>query len=80
MLHREAALVLFEVLGMSGTIIQVRTAYLFEVGEELHLRIEADGQTSTATARVRGHRGPSDARITELELSARSAPGRAAGA
>ncbi|HET7504998.1 MAG TPA: hypothetical protein VFK02_28435 [Kofleriaceae bacterium] len=63
----------FDVLGVSDNIIRVRTAFLFEVGEELRVRIEQDGQTTDATARVRGHVGPDDARITELEISNRTA-------
>jgi hypothetical protein len=62
----------FDVLGVSGNVIRVRTAFLFEVGEELSVRIEQDGNVSDATARVRGHIGPEDARITELEISERS--------
>jgi len=64
----------FDVLGVSGNLVRVRSAFLFEVGEELSVRIEQDGTVSEATARVRGHIGPEDARITELELSERSAP------
>lgn len=59
----------FDVLDMSGHIVRVRSAFLFEIGEELSLRIEQDGGTSDATARVRAHLGPGDARITELEIS-----------
>jgi hypothetical protein len=68
----------FDVLGISGDIIRARSAFLFELGEELSVRIEHDGSVSDATARVRAHTGPDDARITELEISDRSAP-RAAG-
>lgn len=64
----------FDVLGVSGSLVRVRSAFLFEVGEELSVRIEEDGSVSDATARVRGHIGPEDARITELEISERSAP------
>jgi hypothetical protein len=63
----------FDVLGISDNIIRVRSAFLFEVGEELRVRIELDGSTTEATARVRGHVGPHDARITELEITDRSA-------
>jgi hypothetical protein len=59
----------FDVLGVSGSLIRVRSAYLFEVGEELTVRIEQGGSASEAIARVRGHIGPEDARITELEIS-----------
>jgi hypothetical protein len=64
----------FDVLGGTGNLVRVRTAFLFEVGEELSVRIEQDGTVSDATARVRGHIGPEDARITELEISGRSTP------
>jgi len=65
----------FDVLGVTGNLVRVRSAFLFEVGEELQVRIEQDGSVSDATARVRGHIGPEDARITELEISERSPPG-----
>lgn len=64
----------FDVLGMSSNIIRVRSAYLFEVGEELSVRIELDGTVSEALARVRAHLGPAEAPITELEISERSEP------
>ena len=66
----------FEVLGIAGEIVRVRSVYLFEIGEELHVRIEQDGAVSEATARVRAHVGPDDARITELEISDKSEPRR----
>jgi hypothetical protein len=62
----------FDVLGMAGNLVQVRSAFLFEVGEELSVRLESDGSVSQATARVLGHRGPEHARITELEIGERS--------
>jgi hypothetical protein len=64
----------FVVLGIAGSVIQVRSAFLFEIGEELTVRIEQDGSVSDATARVRAHLGPYDSRITELEISDRSRP------
>jgi hypothetical protein len=64
----------FEVVSATASLIQVRTAFLFEIGEELSVRIEQGGSTSEATARVRSHAGPPEARITELEISDRSAP------
>jgi hypothetical protein len=66
----------FDVLGITDGVARVRTPYLFEIGEELAVRIEQDGQVSEATARVRAHVGPGDARITELELLDRSVPRR----
>jgi hypothetical protein len=59
----------FEVLALADGIARVRSPFLFEVGEELAVRIEADGRVSEATARVRAHVGPEEARITELEIS-----------
>ena len=58
----------FDVLNISEGLARVRSPFLFEVGEELTVRIEVDGRTSEAVARVRAHVGPEEARITELEL------------
>lgn len=66
----------FDVLGITDGVARVRTPYLFEIGEELAVRIEQDGNVSEATARVRAHVGAGDARITELELVDRSVPRR----
>jgi hypothetical protein len=62
----------FDVLALADGIARVRSPFLFEVGEELAVRIEADGRVSEATARVRAHVGPEEARITELEIWDRS--------
>jgi hypothetical protein len=65
----------FDVLGTidgDGSIVRVRSPYLFEIGEELAIRIEQDGVSSDAIARVRAHIGPTDSRITELEISDRT--------
>jgi hypothetical protein len=64
----------FDVLGTVDSVVRVRSPYLFEIGEELAIRIEQDGMVSDATARVRAHVGPDDARITELEISDRTPP------
>lgn len=69
-----AAHEVFDVLGVSSNLIRVRSAFLFEVGEELAVRLEVDGTVSDAVARVRSHLGPDDARITELELAERTEP------
>jgi hypothetical protein len=69
----------FDVLGNvdgEGAIVRVRSPFLFEIGEELAVRIEQDGVVSDARAVVRAHVGPDDARITELEISERSEPRR----
>jgi hypothetical protein len=64
----------FDVVAASGDIIQVRSAFLFEVGEQLRVQIEHDGRIASAVARVRAHLGPDDARVTELEISDRTDP------
>jgi hypothetical protein len=64
----------FEVVAAVGDVIRARSAFLFELGEELSVRIVQDGRVSDATARVRAHTGPDEDRITELEISDRSAP------
>ena len=69
----------FEVVSATAAVIQVRSAFLFEIGEELSVRIEQGGSTSEATARVRSHAGPPEAPITELEISDRSEPRGQAG-
>jgi len=61
----------FDVLGISDGVARVRSPFLFEIGEELTVRIEQDGKVTEAIARVRSHGGPPDAQITELELSER---------
>jgi hypothetical protein len=66
----------FDVLGITDGVARVRTPFLFELGEQLNVRIEQDGSVSEALARVRAHLGPEDARVTELELSERSEPRR----
>jgi len=58
----------FDVLGIADGIARVRSPLLFEIGEELSVRIEQDGTVTELTVRVRSHLGPADARITELEL------------
>ena len=70
----EALHEVFDVVEMAGDVIRARSALLFEVGEELSVQIEHGGSVRHATARVRAHTGPEDARITELELSDRAAP------
>jgi len=69
----------FEVVSATAALIQVRSAFLFEIGEELAVRIEQGGSTAEATARVRSHVGPPEARITELEISDRAEPRGQAG-
>jgi len=60
----------FDVLELTDHLIRARSPFLFEVGEELKVRIDRDGGAATeTTARVRGHAGPDDDRVTELELA-----------
>lgn len=58
----------FELVGVSDGIIRARSAFQFEVGEELELRLTDGDKVTSQKARVRGHVGPADARITELVL------------
>jgi hypothetical protein len=76
---RQTTLDVFDVLGSVDSpdgIIRVRSAFLFEVGEELSVRIEQDGQVTDAIVRVRAHlpNGADDTRITELEFAERGEP------
>lgn len=59
----------FELLGIKDGVARVKSPLLFEIGEELSVRLEQDGKVFEATARVRSHVGLPDARITELEIS-----------
>ena len=58
----------FELVELTETVARVRTAFLYEIGEEMRLHLEADGKTSEALARVRAHTGSVDDKITELEI------------
>jgi hypothetical protein len=59
----------FEFVALEEDVVRVRSPYLFEVGEELMLRIERDGTVTETRARVRGHVGDSPDKVTELELT-----------
>ena len=63
----------FEVLGITDQVARVRSPLMFEIGEELTVRVEQDGTATEMVARVRAHLGPADARVTELELVAADA-------
>lgn len=67
---------LFDVLEIVDDVARVRSPFLFEIGEELAIRVEREGQVFEAQARVRAHVGPPEMRITELELSDQTAPRR----
>jgi hypothetical protein len=71
-LDDDRSLDVFDVIGIADGVARVRCPFMFEVGEELVVRIEHGGVVSEAIARVRAHVGPAEARITELELSERS--------
>ena len=63
----------FEVVEVSGGILRVRTAFLFELGEEMKVRLVEDGVTFEATARVLTHTGTGEDKVTELELEGKTA-------
>jgi hypothetical protein len=63
----------FDVVGIDGSTVRVRSPFLFELGEELEVEIERDGTVAEAIARVRAHVGTDD-KITELELSEQTPP------
>ena len=62
----------FDVVEVTDALLRVRTAFLFDVGEEMKVRIEQNGGVFEAMARVLGHGGTADDRITELELGERT--------
>ena len=57
----------FELVELGDPIVWARSPFLFEVGEELKLRIERDGTAREVSVRVRGHRKDG---VTELEIVA----------
>jgi hypothetical protein len=58
----------FDVLGVVDGVVRARSPFLFEIGEELRVRVVEDGKAYEAIARVRAHVGTDDAKVTELEL------------
>ena len=64
----------FEVLGITDGVARVRSAYLFELGEELVVRVTTNGTPLEMQARVRKHVGSGELRVTELELAAAELP------
>ena len=60
---------IFEVVELTEAAARVRSPFLFEIGEELTIRVEENGTSKDAAARVGSHTGPADAEITELELT-----------
>ena len=65
LVHGEVRVDVFEVVEHGDSIIAARSPFLFEIGEELQIRIESNGTSREATVRVRGHRADG---VTELEL------------
>jgi hypothetical protein len=62
----------FEVLEVTDGTARVRTPFLFELGEELKLRVEDAGGAFEVVARVVAHIGGGEDKITELELFERT--------
>ncbi len=58
----------FDVVELTDALARVKTAFLYEIGEEMRLRLEQNGTAHEALARVKAHTGPVDDRVTELEL------------
>ncbi len=58
----------FDLVELTERVARVRTAFLFEIGEEMRLHVDHDGKLSEALARVRAHTGSADNKVTELEL------------
>lgn len=54
----------FEVVEVTDAAAKVRSPFLFEVGEVFTVKIDH----KELVARVVGHSGPADAKVTELEL------------
>ncbi|MGE0402099.1 MAG: hypothetical protein AB7T06_35690 [Kofleriaceae bacterium] len=55
-------------MSIADDVLRARSPFLFEIGEELNVRIETSQSSSDVTVRVRAHTGPVDARVTELEI------------
>ena len=58
----------FDVVEVTDAALRVRTAFLYEIGEEMRVRVEQNGKASEVLARVRAHTGSGDDKITELEM------------
>lgn len=55
----------FDVVAVDDALVRVRSAFLFEIGEELKLAIERDDGRTEVFARVRAHTRDGE---TELEV------------
>jgi hypothetical protein len=64
----------FDVIEERDGVVHARSPLLFEIGEELKLRVERDGTIVDATARVRAHVDKGGDKISELELIEQSEP------
>ena len=64
----------FEVVDDADGVIRVRSPFLFEIGEEIALRVERGGTSVDVRARVRAHVDGNGGKITELELAERGEP------
>ncbi|CAN5723751.1 hypothetical protein BH11MYX1_BH11MYX1_24480 [soil metagenome] len=64
----------FELIDLTDSTLVARSPFLFEIGEELNLRLDRDGSLSEITARVRSHRADG---TSELEILDQSEPRRA---
>ncbi|MGE0868652.1 MAG: hypothetical protein AB7P03_08825 [Kofleriaceae bacterium] len=66
----------FEVISIDGDLVRVRSAFLFEIGEELTVQLERDGSICDAIAQVHSHVVTDGRTTTELTLSERTEPRR----
>lgn len=64
----------FELIELTDLTLVARSPFLFEIGEELKLRIEQAGSLTDITARIRCHRADG---ASELEILDQSEPRRA---
>jgi hypothetical protein len=64
----------FEVLDERDGVVYARSAFLFEIGEEIKVQLERDGAIVDAIVRVRGHVDRDGAKISELELVEQGEP------
>lgn len=58
----------FEVVSYDAERLEVRGSLLFEVGEQLRLRIEQDGAVTQVDARVEAHDRSGDVVVTALAM------------
>jgi hypothetical protein len=68
LLDEDQVVDVFDVVEIDDGVVRARSAFLFELGEDLRLRIEQNGVVREVTARVRAHVGADTDKLTELEL------------